>query len=272
MLEHGLPPDTLLNVNVPPDQDGVAPHGVALTRMGRRRYGDAIVEKVDPRGRKYYWIAGDEVPFVAEEGTDFHAVQPGPHLGHADPPRSHELPDPRAARAAAWLRGRNRGAPGPAGRARGAAALRGDQRLHAARRSVTACESGENLYRIGKAYGVDYRELAQANDIRDADRIEIGQLLVVPNATRELPVEMITPTRAREDTPDVTRAAAGPLAVHLAGAGNVGGGVSSSFGARAARPITTASTSRRRSARRVRAARDGSRRSTATSSAATATC
>jgi 5'-nucleotidase len=44
---------------------------------GRRRYGDAIVEKVDPRGRKYYWIAGDEVPFVAEEGTDFHAVQHG---------------------------------------------------------------------------------------------------------------------------------------------------------------------------------------------------
>jgi len=77
VLERGLPPDTLLNVNVPPDRDGVAPNAVELTRMGRRRYGDAIVEKVDPRGRKYYWIAGDEVPFVAEEGTDFHAVQHG---------------------------------------------------------------------------------------------------------------------------------------------------------------------------------------------------
>ncbi len=75
VLERGLPPDTLLNVNVPPDRDGVPPNAVELTRMGRRRYGDAIVEKVDPRGRKYYWIAGDEVPFVAEEGTDFHAVQ-----------------------------------------------------------------------------------------------------------------------------------------------------------------------------------------------------
>ena len=77
VLEFGLPPDTLLNVNVPPDRDGVVPSAVELTRMGRRRYGDAIVEKVDPRGRKYYWIAGDEVPFVAEEGTDFHAVQHG---------------------------------------------------------------------------------------------------------------------------------------------------------------------------------------------------
>jgi len=60
---------------------------------------------------------------------------------------------------------------------------------------------GENLYRIGKAYGVDYRELARVNDIGDLDRIEVGQQLVVPNATRELPVEMITPTRAREDQP-----------------------------------------------------------------------
>jgi len=81
VIERGLPPDTLLNVNVPapadaqPDGDGV--RGFALTRMGRRRYGDAIVEKVDPRGRKYYWIAGEEVPFVAEEGTDFHAIHQG---------------------------------------------------------------------------------------------------------------------------------------------------------------------------------------------------
>jgi murein DD-endopeptidase MepM/ murein hydrolase activator NlpD len=60
---------------------------------------------------------------------------------------------------------------------------------------------GENLYRIGKAYGVDYRELARVNDIRELDRIEVGQRLVVPNATRELPVEVITPTRVREDQP-----------------------------------------------------------------------
>lgn len=62
-------------------------------------------------------------------------------------------------------------------------------------------KSGENLYRIGKAYGVDYRDLARANGISDADRIEVGQQLIVPTATRELPVEVITPTRAREDRP-----------------------------------------------------------------------
>jgi murein DD-endopeptidase MepM/ murein hydrolase activator NlpD len=60
---------------------------------------------------------------------------------------------------------------------------------------------GENLYRIGKAYGIDYREIARVNGIGDADRLEVGQRLVVPNATRELPVQTITPVRAREDRP-----------------------------------------------------------------------
>jgi 5'-nucleotidase len=75
VIERGLPPDTLLNVNVP--GEGRPSHGFALTRMGRRRYGDAIVEKTDPRGKKYYWIGGDELEFENEEGTDFHAVSTG---------------------------------------------------------------------------------------------------------------------------------------------------------------------------------------------------
>jgi 5'-nucleotidase len=77
VLAEPLPPDTLLNVNVPRFDDGESPSGVALTRMGKRRYGDAIVEKVDPRGRKYYWIGGEELAFVEEEGTDFNACSRG---------------------------------------------------------------------------------------------------------------------------------------------------------------------------------------------------
>ena len=75
-LAHGLPHGTLLNVNVPdgtPDQVRM----FALTRQGRRRYGNAVVEKVDPRDRKYYWIGGDESGFVREEGTDVAAVEGG---------------------------------------------------------------------------------------------------------------------------------------------------------------------------------------------------
>lgn len=77
VLANPMPPDTLLNVNVPQFAGGERPRGVVLTRMGKRRYGDAIIEKVDPRGRKYYWIGGEELSFVEAEGTDFDAVSRG---------------------------------------------------------------------------------------------------------------------------------------------------------------------------------------------------
>lgn len=73
IVSHGLPPDTFLNVNVPA---GVR-HGIRLTRQGKRRYGDVVVEKIDPRGRKYYWIGAGELGFQDLEGTDFHAVKRG---------------------------------------------------------------------------------------------------------------------------------------------------------------------------------------------------
>jgi 5'-nucleotidase len=73
VLEKGLPADTLLNVNVPSGM----PRGVQLTRQGKRVYGDVVVEKIDPRGRKYYWIGGGEPGFQDIEGTDFHALQAG---------------------------------------------------------------------------------------------------------------------------------------------------------------------------------------------------
>lgn len=76
VLEEPLPRDTLLNVNVPPCAEEEI-QGYTLTRQGKRRYGDAVVEKVDPRGRKYYWIAGDPLDFVDAEGTDFDAVKLG---------------------------------------------------------------------------------------------------------------------------------------------------------------------------------------------------
>ncbi|RMF25004.1 MAG: 5'/3'-nucleotidase SurE [Deltaproteobacteria bacterium] len=74
LRERRLPPDTLLNVNVP---DVDVPRGYAVTRQGKRRYGDAIVEKTDPRGRKYYWIGGAELGFEDEQGTDFAAIESG---------------------------------------------------------------------------------------------------------------------------------------------------------------------------------------------------
>ena len=76
VLANGLPRDTLLNVNVP-DRPVGAVTEFTFTRQGRRRYGNAIVEKADPRGRKYYWIGSDELEFEAADGTDFAAVARG---------------------------------------------------------------------------------------------------------------------------------------------------------------------------------------------------
>lgn len=68
--DHGLPSDTYLNVNVPQGN----PRGVRLTRQGKRLYGDVVVENIDPRGRKYYWLGGGEIGFQNVEGTDFNAL------------------------------------------------------------------------------------------------------------------------------------------------------------------------------------------------------
>ena len=67
-----LPEDLLLNVNIPAGEI----RGVRLTRLGTRVYKQAVVEKVDPRGRNYFWIAGTP-EWQEEEGTDHAAVSTG---------------------------------------------------------------------------------------------------------------------------------------------------------------------------------------------------
>jgi murein DD-endopeptidase MepM/ murein hydrolase activator NlpD len=68
---------------------------------------------------------------------------------------------------------------------------------------------GENLFRIGKAYGVDYRELARENDIADPAKIEVGQRVFIPGATRRLPVEIIAPVSVVESPPPPQEVPAG---------------------------------------------------------------
>jgi 5'-nucleotidase len=72
-LVEGLPPRTLVNVNVP----AAAPRGVRVTRLGHRTYSEKIVEQQDPRGRVHYWIGGGEARWDALEGTDMGAVHDG---------------------------------------------------------------------------------------------------------------------------------------------------------------------------------------------------
>ena len=61
-----LPELMLLNVNVPPVKlEEIA--GVVLTRQGVRRYIDVFEKRVDPRGKTYYWLAGELLEEVEPE-------------------------------------------------------------------------------------------------------------------------------------------------------------------------------------------------------------
>jgi 5'-nucleotidase len=73
IFEHGLTEGTLLNINVP-NLPIAEIRGTALTRLGKRIYHQMTVERVDPRGKRYYWIGGGEPDWEREEGTDFDAI------------------------------------------------------------------------------------------------------------------------------------------------------------------------------------------------------
>ena len=76
VLEKGLPPYTLLNVNVPA-LPAEKIKGVQLTRLGRRFYKDVLIKRKDPRGKDYYWLGGGPPQDIIEEGTDVGAVAKG---------------------------------------------------------------------------------------------------------------------------------------------------------------------------------------------------
>ena len=66
-------PSIILNVNFP-----VGPFaGVKVTKLGKRVYSEGVIERLDPRGRKYYWIGGDPPTWHPGQDTDFEAIQAG---------------------------------------------------------------------------------------------------------------------------------------------------------------------------------------------------
>lgn len=73
ILENGMAPGELLNVNVPA-VNAEECQGIEVTRMGKRIYQDRLIERLDPRGVPYYWIGGPPPSGLAEPGTDFAAV------------------------------------------------------------------------------------------------------------------------------------------------------------------------------------------------------
>jgi len=72
----GWPEGVLLNLNVPPlASEAIGP--LRWCRKAVRRYTDQFDQRVDPRGRTYYWLAG-------EVANDLEAAVAGPEAWPTD--------------------------------------------------------------------------------------------------------------------------------------------------------------------------------------------
>src|SRR5919106_726880 len=73
VLQHGLPDRTFLNVNVPKGR----PRGFKRTVQGKRNHITKISERIDPRGKPYYWIEEGIDEWTTHDRSDYHAVKQG---------------------------------------------------------------------------------------------------------------------------------------------------------------------------------------------------
>jgi 5'-nucleotidase len=76
VLAGGIPRNVLVNINFP-DVAAGAVKGTRVTRQGVRAFGGHIVERTDPRGGTYYWIAYAPGEHDRDEESDITAVRGG---------------------------------------------------------------------------------------------------------------------------------------------------------------------------------------------------
>lgn len=76
LKEHPLPPDQIINLNVP-DISLEQLKGIKVTRLGHRHKAETMKASKDPWNRDIYWYGSLGQELDAGEGTDFHAVTHG---------------------------------------------------------------------------------------------------------------------------------------------------------------------------------------------------
>ncbi len=76
VLERGLPPKVLLNVNVP-NLPRSQIKGIKVTRQGDSAYLDDFAIREDPRHQPYYWLAGTYLMEDDDPDTDGWALRNG---------------------------------------------------------------------------------------------------------------------------------------------------------------------------------------------------
>jgi 5'-nucleotidase len=73
VLERGLPTRTFVNINVPPGR----PLGFRVTVQAKRNHVTVVDERLDPRGRPYYWIEEGQNDWEPHDRSDYQAVKDG---------------------------------------------------------------------------------------------------------------------------------------------------------------------------------------------------
>ncbi len=72
--EFNFPKKSILNINVP----GLMPEdlaGVAITRLGGKMFTDEYDKRIDPRGKVYYWMAGELIKQCENDDSDINALR-----------------------------------------------------------------------------------------------------------------------------------------------------------------------------------------------------
>jgi 5'-nucleotidase len=69
LIHNPRPELILLNVNIPPVSAGQI-RGAKITTQGIRKYIEVFEKREDPRGKTYYWLAGEAIEEVADPEAD----------------------------------------------------------------------------------------------------------------------------------------------------------------------------------------------------------
>jgi len=75
VLENGLPEGVCINVNIPKSVKGKKLKGIKICRQAKGNWEEEFDERVDPKGRKYYWLTGKFVNYDKGEDTDEIALE-----------------------------------------------------------------------------------------------------------------------------------------------------------------------------------------------------
>jgi 5'-nucleotidase len=71
-----MPARTLLNVNVPAiPKEQIK--GVKITRQGTSKFKEVFLKRIDPLGRTYYWLDGQDIYIDKDEDVDDVALKNG---------------------------------------------------------------------------------------------------------------------------------------------------------------------------------------------------